>query len=201
MLGWEPWGGYGAASLPDRFQAEWRAKSGVLSGGYPYSEGLYDDIGKALYAQFYWDSKRPAADIVKEYCAFEFSPDVIDDMAEAIGIFEQNHQRQAINVSAEEAFRLIQQTEVKLTLQARVAWRWRLLALRALIDRELFETVPRSVFKQQGTKKRVFTASIPGGETLKAAFEELRAIYHADKIDRENADEVWLLPPQVLTGK
>ncbi|MEI7639559.1 MAG: hypothetical protein WCJ37_19745, partial [Syntrophus sp. (in: bacteria)] len=192
--------GYGAAPLPNRFQAEWGAKSGVLSGGYPYSEGIYDDLNKVLYAQLYWDSKRPAADIVKEYCAFEFSPEVADDMAKAIGIFERNHKRQEINESAEEAFSLIQKTEAKLTIQARRAWRWRLLALRALIDRELFRTVPRPVFKQQGAKG-IFSASISDGKVLKAAFEELRTIYHADKIDRENVDEVWLLPPQVLTGK
>lgn len=200
MIDWKPWGGYGAAPLPARFQAEWRDRSRFLSGGYPYSEGIYDDVNKALFAQFYWDSNRPAADIVKEYSAFEYSPDVADDLVRAIGIFERNHKRQEIDESAEEAFRLIQKTEAKLTLQARQAWRWRIVALRALIDRELFRIVPRPVFKQRGAKGS-FMASIPGGEVLHAAFEELRAIYQAGKINRENVDEVWLLPPLVLTDK
>jgi hypothetical protein len=199
MVGWEPWGGYGATPLPDRFQTEWRDRSHSLVGGYPYSEGLYDDISKAMYAQFYWNTNLSAADIVKEYITFEYSPDVVGDVASAIGIFEKNHKRQEISESAEEAFRLIQKAEAKLTPQAKQAWRWRIVALRALIDRELFRTVPRPEFKQKDGKGS-FTASIPGGEVLNAAFEELRAIYHAEKINRENAEEVWLLPPQVLTG-
>ncbi len=199
MLNWTPWGGYGATPLPDRFQAEWNDRSRFLAGGYPYSEGLHDDINKVLFAQFYWDSKLPAADIVKEYIAFEYSPDVVGDVASAIGIFEKNHKHQEISESAEEAFRLIQKAEAKLTSQARQAWRWRIVALRALIDCELFRIVPRPEFTQKDGKGS-FTASIPGGEVLNAAFEELRAIYHAEKINRENAEEVWLLPPQVLTG-
>jgi hypothetical protein len=199
MIGWEPWGGYGAAPLPDLLEKSWRAKSDMLSGGFPYSEGLYDDINKALYAQFYWQPDRAAADIVKEYIAFEFSPDVVDTIARVVSILEHNHKRQDIDSSAEEAYRLIQQAETKLSVQARTAWRWRMVALRALIDKEIFTTIPRPVFKQQG-RKGPFTANIPQGARLHEAIEELRKIYHAENIDTANADEVWLLPPQVNIG-
>jgi len=202
MLGQLPWGGFGAAPLPERFQTEWRDRSYFLAGGFPYSEGIYDDINKVLYAQFYWQANRPAMDIIKEYIAFEFSPDVVDDMAKAIATLEQNFKRENINASAEEAYRLIQKAEQKLTMQSRKAWRWRLIALRSLIDLELFRTVPRPVFKQEIPGGR-FTGRIPvGGETftkLNAAFEELRTIYHAEKIDEKNG-QIVLLPPHVLVG-
>ncbi len=221
MLSWQPWGGYGAAPLPARFQSEWRDRSRSLSGGFPYSEGIYDDINKALFAQFYWQPDRSAADIIKEYIAFEYSRDVIDEIVRAIGILELNHftkphganctystvgilkqfhNLQEINQSAEEAFLLIQKSEAKMTLQAQLAWRWRILALRALIDLEILRTVPQPVFKQIDKKGR-FMSPIYRGEALSQAFTELSVIYHAEKTDRENVNEVWLLPPQVLNGK
>jgi hypothetical protein len=220
MLSWQPWGGYGAAPCPARFQAEWRDRSHILSGGFPYSEGLYDDINKVLFAQFYWQPDRSAADILKEYIAFEYSPDVVDDITRAIElmewnhnseshgvitpnlafqILERNHKREEILQNAEEAFLLIQKSEGKMTLQAQLAWRWRLLALRALIDQEIFRNIPPPVFKQPGSKGR-FMATIYRGEALSEAFKELSVIYHAEKTDREDVNEVWMLPPQVLIG-
>lgn len=200
MLGWQPWGGYGAAPLPTRFQTEWRKKSQLLAGGFPYSEGIYDDLNKVLHAQFYWDPDRSATDIVREYIAFEYSKEVVDDMTRVIAILERNFKREEINESAEEAFRLIQNSEAKLTLKARRSWRWRLVFLRGFIDRQIFRTVPRPVFKQRGDHG-IFLASIPDGAALSAAFKELRKIYHAEKIDQKDVNEVWLLPPQIVIDK
>lgn len=218
MLSWQPWGGYGAVPCPDRFQAEWRDRSRFLSGGFPYSEGIYDDINKVLFAQFYWQPDRPAVDILKEYIAFEYSPDVVDDITSAIGILEhnhnseshgvitpnlayeileRNHKREEILQSAEEAFMLIQKSEEKMTLQAQLAWRWRILALRALIDQEIFRTVPKPVFKQTDSRGR-YTATIYKGEALSQAFKELSVIYHTEKTDQEDVNEVWMLPPKVV---
>ncbi len=58
---------------------------------------------------------------------------------------------------------MIQAAEKRLSPKTRRSWRWRILALRALIDHELL--------KHQGRLE---------GETLKAAFDELTAIYHAE---------------------
>jgi hypothetical protein len=197
MLGWQPWGGYGATPLPERYQAEWRNRSGALSGGFPYSEGIYDDINKVMFAQFYWQPDRSAADILREYIAFEYSPDVVDDIVRVVGILEHNFKRQEIQRSAEEAFLLIQKSEEKMTLQAQLAWRWRILALRTLIDQEIFRTSPPPVFKQVDSRGR-YTATIYRGEALSQAFTELSVIYHSEKTDREDVNEVWMLPPKVV---
>jgi hypothetical protein len=61
------------------------------------------------------------------------------------------------------------------TSAARTAWRWRIFYLRALIDKELFE--------RKGKLE---------GETLKASFEELTRICHA-----ENAHSMPIKPPQL----
>ena len=53
MWGNSPWGGYGANPLPGRYQRRWNQVSHRVSGGFPYSEGIYEDINKAVVAPFY----------------------------------------------------------------------------------------------------------------------------------------------------
>ncbi|HEY0828450.1 MAG TPA: hypothetical protein VGE40_10175, partial [Bacilli bacterium] len=56
MWGLSPWGGYGANPLPKRFQALWNQVKHVVTGGFPYSEGIYEDINKVVISRFYWDA-------------------------------------------------------------------------------------------------------------------------------------------------
>ena len=67
MWGQSPWGGYGANPLPARLERLWRQASGKLSGGFPYSEGIYEDINKVICARLCWDPDRPAIETVKEF--------------------------------------------------------------------------------------------------------------------------------------
>jgi hypothetical protein len=174
MWGQFPWGGYGANPMPERFQNLWKEVKGKISGGFPYSEGIYEDINKVIYSQFYWNAGKPAMETVKEYIAYEYSPAVVDEVAKAITLLEQNHDRQHITASASEAFALIEKADAKLSPQARQSWRWRMLYVRAQIDKELFRT---------GGKLE--------GPVLKAAFDEVIRISHA-----ENSLE-WVHPPKI----
>jgi len=175
MWGQGPWGGYGANPLPVRLQRLWDQTDGKLAGGTPYSEGIYEDINKAICSQFYWDRKRPALETVREYAAFEFSPDVADDVVEVVQTFEKNHLRNQIGPSAAEAFARVQSVDARLTPRARTAWRWRIVYLRALIDSELL--------KNHGKLQ---------GKALQAAFRELTTLYHA-----EHAHSMPIRPPQI----
>ncbi|MEN6372510.1 MAG: hypothetical protein ABFD64_10920 [Armatimonadota bacterium] len=173
MWGILPWGGYGANPLPDRFQRLWNQAAHKLSGGFPYSEGISEDINKVLCFQFYWEKKRPAEDILKEYILFEASPNAADAVLEAVRILEANHHRDKIGESAVQACELMENVDKMLTVQARRAWRWRILFLRAQIDRELY---------RNGGEHR--------GPVLAKAFNELAEIYHA-----QNAFDV-VRPPK-----
>ena len=175
MWGQGPWGGYGANPLTNRLQRLWNQTDNKLLGGFPYSEGIYEDLNKIICAQLYWDGDRQTSDIVKEYIAYEYSPDVVNDLSRAIEILEANHNRKQIKANAVEAFNLVQQAERKLTVPTLKSWRWRILYLRALIDREMFEL---------GGKLE--------GEVLKAAFNELTEIYHA-----QNAHSMPIRPPVI----
>ncbi|MBN2376674.1 MAG: hypothetical protein JXD22_09740 [Sedimentisphaerales bacterium] len=174
MFGMMPWGGFGANPAPQHFQMLWDRIKHIAHGGAPYSEGRYEDLNKAIIAGFYWDPNRKATDTVTEYLAFEFSPDVIDDMLKVVGIFEQNHYRNIQN-SALLAFDLVTKAQTKLTENVKNCWRWRIFYLRALIDKEMFES--------KGKLE---------GKTLKAAFDELTQLYYA-----ENSHSMPIKPPQL----
>ena len=139
-----PWGSYGANPFPSRLQARWDGEGKFLSGGFPYSEGIYEDMNKVVCLQHYWSPDRTAMETIREYIAFEFSPEVVDDVAAVVQILEMNHYREAANlrgsigVSAISAFQMMKRADAKLTPQARKSWRWRLLYIRAMLDQELY---------------------------------------------------------------
>lgn len=204
------WGGYGANPLPRRFQRLWDQARDKLVGGFPYSEGIFEDINKIVFSQFYWAPGRSSAETVKEYIAYEYSPTVVDAVAKAIDILEHNFMRRLVTEkrvhpphgrrpgistlsngsrieflnpdrssldetgrlrlghSSEEALRLMKQAEKMLPPYAKASWRWRILYLRALIDREL-----------------VLTDGWLEGPVLKEAFDELTRIYHSADIDHK----------------
>jgi hypothetical protein len=172
MHGHVPYGGFGANPLPSRFQKIWDEAKDKLSGGFPYSEGIYEDINKIIALQFYWNPKTTSEKTVKEYIGFEYSPNVVNDVWGAVLLVESNHPRVSISSTSVEAFAIMDRINDKLSTQAKNSWRWRLLYLRSLIDKEMY--------KNEGLK----------GPLLKEAFMELTEIYHA-----QNADKVWLRPP------
>jgi hypothetical protein len=193
MVNMFPWGGFGATPLPRHFQDQWNGVSKQLVGGFPYSEGIYEDINKVVFSQFYW-SDRPAEETLREYIAFEYSPDVVDDVLSIVATLEQNHhmrwwpgELEGVKLemdwfpsrgtqpqpdpNAEEAFETAKRVDAKLTPAARQAWRWRQVYLRALLDAELK--------RNHGSPTKA----------CQEAFAELIRIYHA-----ENANPV-VRPP------
>jgi hypothetical protein len=183
-----PWGGYGANPLPQYLQKQWNASKTKMSGGFPYSEGIYEDVNKVMVAQLYWNPDKPAEEGLRDYIAFYFSADVAGEVSRAMDILERNLERVREDkggvtrfilkntVGAEEAYRLIKQADAKLPDRVRSSWRWRIVYLRALIDSEL--------------AKREFRAS----DNCVAAFQELTTIYH-----EEQGSEA-VAPPRNVSG-
>ena len=110
----------------------------------PYSEGIYEDMNKVICLQFYWDKSRHAMDTFREYASAEFSPAVAEDVAAAVRVFEANHNRDRIGQSAVGAAELLAKAQGRLAADVLRGWRWRILTLRARIDRELYRHHGRS---------------------------------------------------------
>lgn len=152
-----PWGGSGANPGPARFQGIWNSVQDRISGGAPYSEGIFEDINKAIFAQFYWDARKPALDTVREYVASEYSPEVVEGVTRAIQMLEAGH------AESQKAFDLLVEAEKKMPESARVGWRWRILRIRALLQKE----------KGGNPNAR--------SEEYKQAIQELVRLYHAEQ--------------------
>ena len=183
MHGMSPWGGFGANLQPARLKKVWDACRGMLAGGFPYSEGIFEDLNKVVCLQLYWDGDRRAEDIVKEYAAAEFAPEAAGLVTQAVMRLERNMSHDLAKEWKEtlagahadkpvyhlnscskpdECLDLLGRAEASMDEAARKSWRWRVLKIRAELDSELART---------------------GGAASDRAdvlFRELAAIYHAD---------------------
>ena len=169
MYGNDPWGGFGANIMIERLQTLWNQRKARVEGGWPYSEGIYEDMNKICCSQLYWQD-RPAAETIKEYAAFEFAPAVADDVAKVVKILEKN--TFSIDESARQAFELVREVDAKLPPRTRQSWRWRILYLRAELGKEMLERNKGKRFQYEGARL--------DSEVFKRAFSELTKIYHAE---------------------
>lgn len=145
-----PWGGYGANPLPTHYKELYMVAADKIEGGYPYSEGIYEDFNKVLYARMYWDSSLDPIEITKEYVRSEFSDEYADRITGAILTLEKNlnqrlkfvpgtHLPDYVNFNVEdngsrEAFETLKEIDAKMPSEVRSSWRWRIMLLRSEID-------------------------------------------------------------------
>ncbi len=192
-----PWGGFGANPRPQYWQGHWNKVRDLVSGSFPYSEGIFEDINKVLQLQFGWHPDRKAEEILSEYISYEYSPDVVQEVLEAVRSMEktQNHYLKDNYVEriwelyesadghhggdtitirdmeglyvlpGQEApstcLDLLDGADAKLPSRTRQRWRWRILWLRAALDKELHESGGTPTDKSE------------------AFFDELTQIFHA----------------------
>lgn len=164
MFGMDPWGGFGANLQPRRLQNVWNSAQSLLSGGFPYSEGIFEDVNKFICAQLYWSPKRPVASILTEYAAGFFGRDGAENVVKAMFLLEDqmghsvDHQAlakarkrvpsdkespvlfsfsRAKSVAMDGAKNELDAIEEKLSEKARDSWRWKLIRIRADLDADL----------------------------------------------------------------
>ena len=143
MWGNWPWGGVGAHPLPARCQRLWDQVRHLAQGGFPYSEGIYEDLNKAVVLQFYWDRARAATATLAAYSNYEFGAATTPDVLTLIAGLEDAASRACRRepVAAADAVRraeLADDVHRRLPAWAQRNWRWELLLLRARLDRERF---------------------------------------------------------------
>lgn len=177
MEGMTPWGGCGANPRPGAIEKRWHTFGRHLSGGFPYSEGIFEDVNKAVYAGLYDAPDRAVDDILRDYAAREFSPGVAEDTVEMLRLMETTLPRQGLSAKCLDNARRVEDLacsiESRLRHEVAAGWRWRVLRIRARIDALLQE------------HKGAVTPE------LKAQLAELHAVYHTD----ESSLLGWLLPP------
>ena len=202
-----PWGGRGANPQPKRFQAIWDGAKHVLKGGMPYSEGKYEDVLKVQYAGYYWDADKSYKDILGEYVNYEFSGDVIDEVVEMMELMELNHVRVADHLDPDmDAIKRCEQladyVDAKLGERAKTSWRWRILYIRAKMDRITNTLYFEKYYDTKDAIRRVkFTPEewLYDNEEAQELMQELCRLYCCVDLrdDKQNAPTL----PTVRDGK
>lgn len=139
-----PWGGRGANPLPKRFQRFWDSTKYILNGGMPYSEGMYEDVSKVQCVGYYWNPEKNYREILSEYISYEFSDTVCEEVLTMMELIEKNHVivsevREPDYESAKKAEELAVAVDKKLDARAKESWRWRILYIRAKLDRMIYK--------------------------------------------------------------
>ena len=158
-----PWGGWGANPIPSGMQRDWDTHGHLITGGMPYSEGIYLDMNQVMRQQQYWGG-RPTNATLAEYIRYEFGwGAAVTLVSQAVGVLEADLHDQLHDPQSAAALALLTAAMPTMTAAAKTGWRWRVLYLRARIDALAFN----------GTESN--------GAALNASFAELDRIYHVER--------------------
>lgn len=188
MYSCTPWGGYGASLLTDFLEQTNRATEGLYRGGYPYSEGIFEDANKFIQLSYFTGEFPHAADALREYVRFEFCCND-EELFEAIRRTEtalarkRNRTEEGIVVHMQDTSDIewvhstVERYNASLPPAITASPKFRLFYLRAVIDRELMV--------HGGYARRSALAT--------EAMREINRIYFAD--ERTNP---WVMAPAGL---
>jgi len=163
MHGAVPWGGFGTNPLPKYLEELETANGWFYQGGFPYSEGIYEDINKALTLGFVSGQYAGAKEILNDYARFEFcaAPEeivsLIYDMEDTLvrHRYDEDGEIQDYPLrpmppgtrfkfvfdkpeKIDDIYERANRIDVSLAPSVRSGWRWRVVFLRACIDYELY---------------------------------------------------------------
>jgi hypothetical protein len=148
MNGMTPWGAIGANVRPHEITEMWREVGPLLDGGAVYSEGIFEDLNKAVIAQLMWGRDDGDA-IVAEYCAATFGAHVAEATAGLVAELERttfglpHYEASQLDHAPELAvsggdYRPVAETareiDARLDDDVRSSWRWRLILARCVIQ-------------------------------------------------------------------
>jgi len=151
MYGASPWGGFGANPMPGHIMEQWADAGSKLSGGMPYSEGIFEDMNKAITLRLF-RSEQDAYETVKEYLRYEccFKDEDLERGVELVRALEAGLCRDTFGFQtdkpevtlwdktrAEEAEALALCINEGMTPQQQENIKWKQLVLRARIDAAL----------------------------------------------------------------
>lgn len=154
MYGATPWGAFGANPMPAHIWEQWNDAGQKLAGGIPYSEGIFEDLNKAIILRLFYDGQEPRQTI-RDYLSYEcLVPDSLLDRGVAMVFqMEQTLFRDTFAFQQWEESVRIWNPEgcpaIEATAQAiqqalpeahQTRLRWRQIYLRAVLDGELFRS-------------------------------------------------------------
>jgi len=141
MTGLTPWGGFGAVCMPELMKHWERPFEKHCNGGYLYTEGIWDDITKAVMLGIYWDRSRNTDETLRDYCGYEVPGADPKDFVKLVKLIEASQsctnridKRPCPLCYCQEAWELADKINNQISPQIRQYWRWRIVYIRAYLD-------------------------------------------------------------------
>lgn len=205
MWGLFPWGGWGATMLPERFARLFNQTNGKLSGGFAYSEGIYEDINKAVISQIYWTGTADWKETLAQYARYELGLTDADPFLKLVALIEKTHTdvaetKQCDVREADAAYDLAREIDAMLPEWGRKAWRWRIVYLRALIDARRYRIAEESrkgqlaIGNEHGAQSTDWKALLRDDAAVQAAFRELIELFHCAERESDDPYHVRVRP-------
>ena len=141
MTGLTPWGGFGAVCMPELMKHWEEPFEKHCSGGYLYSEGIWDDITKVVMLGIYWDRSRSTDETLADYCGFEIPGVDPKDFVKLVKLIEASQsctnridRRPCPLCYCQEAWELAEKMNAAAPEWTQNYWRWRIVYIRAYLD-------------------------------------------------------------------
>jgi hypothetical protein len=163
----------GSNPRPVEFAAVFRRFAPYTAGFISYSEGVHDDVNKAVFSEIAWNPDASMRDILVDYARVYFKPKLAERVADAILALELNWRGPLIdNGAVEGTWRIWRELEQQAP-DLSTNWRWQLCLLRANYD----ALVRRRLIAESELESRANAAMADAGNiTSAAAMERASAI-------------------------
>ena len=119
---------------PRHFSLIFGAISPLTDGFVTYSDGVHDDVNKAVWSALGWDPDADVREILRDYCRLYFSPGVADRAADGILALESNWRGPVRTNGGIEATLDLWESLDRDAPELRTNWRWQLCQVRAAYD-------------------------------------------------------------------
>lgn len=180
------------------YYAEIHNRDAVHTDGFlSYSDGVHDDVNKAVWSRMGWSPDHDIKQVIHEYCRFYFGFDVAGRAAEGIFALEQNWVGPiAANSQIKRTLDLWKQLESE-NPGLSGNWRWQQLVMRAYYDAyiqerdayekrleaEVYDILAQAVEKGAEQVMAEALAHLARAETEPVAQElKLKAVYYLDAL-------------------
>ena len=103
-------------------------------GFITYSDGVHDDVNKAIWSSLGWDPSTDIRDILVDYCRVFFGPSAVEETVDGILALENNWRGPLKDNGAVEGTLLFWQRLEAAMPQLEENWRWQMCLVRAYYD-------------------------------------------------------------------
>jgi hypothetical protein len=156
-------------------------------GFLAYSDGVHDDVNKAMWSLKAWDSDYDAREAMVEYARFFFNSDVAEDAADGILALEKNWEGALANNGGVTATLRLWQDLEKRAPELEDNWRWQMCLVRAYYDAYTRERLRY----ERGLEAQANALLAQTGEDLSAEAAMNQALSLVRQADTNYAKPEW----------